>query len=364
MCRGRLCRGLRRQLGPSLVCVTYLMFGMLVYSSAEEGWTLVDAFYFTVVTMSTVGYGDYSPSSPGTKALTILMIFAGIAYVFHEVSDTVGLFTRPLIKHGRRWLERVWPQEVIDLDGSGEEEFYFTIPRGQLLFYTKNLLPDIVLSVMLQCGSAALFRAIEPDWNFGDAFYHCIVTATTVGYGDVPITTQAGKLWACVHILLSVGLIGETIESIELLRVERKGALQRAKQLTRRLDKKMLKELMETAMRLRPNVDRDGEGLSELEFVLAMVIELDMLDWNQVRPFIKQFRTLDVDCSGRLGMHDLQIINSMSSDELAKLRRVNSLSRQAPMVAMKAKATAYFSQRELAGANGNRLSVSGPNVSV
>ena len=99
-------------------------------------------------------------------------------------------------------------------------------------------------------------------------------------------------------------------------------------------------------------------------FVLAMVIELDMLDWNQVRPFIKQFRTLDVDCSGRLGMHDLQIINSMSSDELAKLRRVNSLSRQAPMVAMKAKATAYFSQRELAGANGNRLSVSGPNVSV
>merc|ERR1711871_1684815 len=75
------------------------------------------------------------------------------------------------------------------------------------------------------------------------------------------------------------------------------------------------------AMRLRPKVERDGEGLTELEFVLAMVIELGMLKWEQVRPFIKQFRTLDVDRSGRLGMEDLKLIRAMSPEELEALRR-------------------------------------------
>ena len=45
--------------------------------------------------------------------------------------------------------------------------------------------------------------------------YHCLVTATTVGYGDVTIQTQGGKLWASFHILFSVAMIGETISSSE-----------------------------------------------------------------------------------------------------------------------------------------------------
>eukprot|EP00967_Tisochrysis_lutea_P136655 scaffold243996_cov40-Tisochrysis_lutea.AAC.5 len=31
------------------------------------GWTVVDALYFSVVTISTVGYGDLTPSDPGMK---------------------------------------------------------------------------------------------------------------------------------------------------------------------------------------------------------------------------------------------------------------------------------------------------------
>ena len=40
--------------------------------------------------------------------------------------------------------------------------------------------------------------------DFGTAFYHCVVTATTVGYGDVALTTQAARAWASFHILVSV----------------------------------------------------------------------------------------------------------------------------------------------------------------
>ena len=44
--------------------------------------------------------------------------------------------------------------------------------------------------------------------------YHCLVTATTVGYGDQKINTQGGKLWACFHMLASVAMIGATSERL------------------------------------------------------------------------------------------------------------------------------------------------------
>ena len=48
--------------------------------------------------------------------------------------------------------------------------------------------------VLLQLVSAAVFVQLEEEWDYGDAIYHCIVTATTVGYGDVSIATQRGEL--------------------------------------------------------------------------------------------------------------------------------------------------------------------------
>lgn len=280
---------LRRRSFGVVVSLVYLIGGTLLYHYLEDSWSYVDSLYFMFVTMSTVGYGDLHPSpTPGRRLVTVFTILFGVIFVFGYVSDAVGVFTRPFVLRMRRRLERWLPQKTIDLDGSGDEEFIFRIPRHPLIFWLKNLAPDILVSAALQLGSAAIFRAIEPGWFLGDALYHCMVTATTVGYGDVPITTSGGKLWACVHILLSVAMIGETIESIDELRTERRAALARAAQLRRHLDKRMLKDLLEIAMRLRPDVERDGEGLTELEFVLAMVIELGMLQWDQVRPFIKQ----------------------------------------------------------------------------
>ena len=33
---------------------------------------------------------------------------------------------------------------------------------------------------------------------------------------------------------------------------------------------------------MRPDLERDGQGLTELEFVLAMLIELEIVEWGKV----------------------------------------------------------------------------------
>ena len=71
-------------------------------------------------------------------------------------------------------------------------------------------------------------------------------------------------------------------------------------------------------------VERDGQGLTELEFVITMLLELGIVEEKVVKPFVKQFRTLDLMGNGRLGMGDLKLSLSMSEEQKAELMRSRS----------------------------------------
>ena len=43
-----------------------------------EGWRWLDAVYFSVITLATVGYGDFSPQTDAGKIFTIFYIFLGL----------------------------------------------------------------------------------------------------------------------------------------------------------------------------------------------------------------------------------------------------------------------------------------------
>ncbi|MEB3357875.1 MAG: ion transporter [Synechococcales bacterium] len=51
--------------------------------------TLLDAFYFAVATMTTVGFGDITPTSEVGRLLTILMIWTGIALIPWQVGELI-----------------------------------------------------------------------------------------------------------------------------------------------------------------------------------------------------------------------------------------------------------------------------------
>ena len=157
------------------------------------------------------------------------------------------------------------------------------------------------------------------EWTYGRALYYCLITATTVGYGDFFPVSRGGQLAAIVHITLSVVLLAELLNTLDTLRSERRAELARIAQLERRLDEQLFSKLMERARELRPLIERDGRGLTELEFVLTMCLELELVSWKQVRPFVLQFRSLNVRGDGRLGEQDLKV--SQLSQENAALGR-------------------------------------------
>jgi len=63
------------------VTVAALLVTGTFYYSRVEGWSRLDALYFTVITLTTVGYGDLSPTQPGSKIFTIVFIFIGLGVI-------------------------------------------------------------------------------------------------------------------------------------------------------------------------------------------------------------------------------------------------------------------------------------------
>ena len=65
----------------AVVSVTTLITVGSIFYRLVEGWSWVDSLYFTIVTLTTVGYGDLAPSGPGSKLFTVLLIFAGVGSI-------------------------------------------------------------------------------------------------------------------------------------------------------------------------------------------------------------------------------------------------------------------------------------------
>ena len=54
-----------------------LLVGTFAYHWLE-GWSYLDALYFSVVSLGTVGYGDLTPTTPIAKLFTIVYLINGI----------------------------------------------------------------------------------------------------------------------------------------------------------------------------------------------------------------------------------------------------------------------------------------------
>lgn len=57
-----------------------VIIGTLCYHYIE-GWSWIDAAYFSVITLTTIGYGDFSPQTTFGKVFTIFYILIGVGVV-------------------------------------------------------------------------------------------------------------------------------------------------------------------------------------------------------------------------------------------------------------------------------------------
>jgi voltage-gated potassium channel Kch len=74
-----------------LALVVSLLLSGTTFFTLVEGWSVLDSFYFSVTTLTTVGFGDPAPATAAGKIFTIVYIFVGLG--------VIGGFINVLAKH-------------------------------------------------------------------------------------------------------------------------------------------------------------------------------------------------------------------------------------------------------------------------
>lgn len=76
----------------SIVLVIILLGTGTLYYSLAEGWSPLDAFYFSTVTLTTIGFGDIAPATDAGKLFTSLYALFGIGVMLYILSSVIGVF--------------------------------------------------------------------------------------------------------------------------------------------------------------------------------------------------------------------------------------------------------------------------------
>jgi voltage-gated potassium channel len=80
-----------------IIFLGVILLGSLSFS-LTEGRSFFDAFYFVVVTMATVGYGDIHPVTTSGKLLAILIIIMGVGTFLGVIANTTELMLNRKIR--------------------------------------------------------------------------------------------------------------------------------------------------------------------------------------------------------------------------------------------------------------------------
>ena len=77
-----------------LFVVVGLLFSGTIFYSTVEGWGALDALYFSVSTLATIGCGDLHPTTPLSKVFTMIYIVLGVGVFVAFITKVSSYETR------------------------------------------------------------------------------------------------------------------------------------------------------------------------------------------------------------------------------------------------------------------------------
>ena len=76
-----------------MIIVTLILAGTMGFHFIE-GWNVLESFYTTVMTLTTIGYGDFAPKTHGGMLFTVLLVIFGVGTMLY----TVGLVAQIMVE--------------------------------------------------------------------------------------------------------------------------------------------------------------------------------------------------------------------------------------------------------------------------
>lgn len=192
---------------------------MLIYSInrdnflANETHPVVDALYFCIVTMCTIGYGDITPNSTSTKLFSILFVLVGFGFIdillTGMVSYVLDLQENHLLRNVKRGTEK---------DSAGS--YIIDVKKGRMRIRMKVGLALGVVVLCIGVGVGVMHFLENLGWL--DALYLSVMSVTTVGYGDRAFHSLPGRIFASIWLLVSTLAVARAFLYLAEARVDKR----------------------------------------------------------------------------------------------------------------------------------------------
>jgi voltage-gated potassium channel Kch len=82
-----------------VVAGVLVLTGTIFYWRFED-WTLIESLYFCIVTLTTVGFGDFTPTTAGTQIFTIVYILTGFGVLVALLTSVAQEYIRQKAEDG------------------------------------------------------------------------------------------------------------------------------------------------------------------------------------------------------------------------------------------------------------------------
>ena len=275
-----------------LLLLAYLLAGTTAFYLVMDHMTgdrsasrALDALYFCVITMTTVGYGDLVPSSDAAKLLASAFAFAGVAVVGTFLSKSADY----LVEKQESLLFRAVHANAGHPARAARLRAMEAANRTRYKLYASAVL----LAASMASGTLFLWRVegMRPV----DAFYCVCATVTSLGYGDRSVTSRAGRAFAVVWVTVSTVVVALFFLYVAELYAERR---------QRELARWVVTRRTTSADLEAADMDWDRQ-VGAAEFVLFKLKELGKISQEEISEFLEEFDRLDADHSGTLSPSDL-----------------------------------------------------------
>lgn len=225
----------------TILFLMYLLLGALVFSHIE-GWKYLDAVYWADVTLFTVGFGDFAPSTTLGRGLVIPYALIGVISLGLVISSIRSMILergrrrldarmeeknrrriiRTMTKRGRDDILSPIDDETVsnwDAENADLPHNEFDRRRTEFLLMRKiqqqasirrkwlAMATSFSIWVLLWLIGAVIFVSAEKpyqQWDYFDGFYFSFVSLMTIGYGDRTPNSNAGKSFFVFWSLLAL----------------------------------------------------------------------------------------------------------------------------------------------------------------
>jgi len=159
-----------------------VVFNKTLRPACAHNWYYHNALFFAGTVVTTIGYGNISPSTEGGMVFCLLYAIFGIP-----------LFGIMLLAIGEKMAKRAKKLQI-----SLEKKIKQRKKLRQIIFLATSFTILMIIYCMIP---AIIFSHVE-DWSYFHSFYYTIITLTTIGFGDFVVGANPNKNYSVIYRVL------------------------------------------------------------------------------------------------------------------------------------------------------------------